>query len=184
MKAMGTMILMLGLVHSAWAQNARDLLGSITPNAGQYSNRIADVTPPLPFTEVCIKGGSVLVDQHLVSESTRTGPNCDPGDTGWILEQNERSAGISWELAKMECLKDGMRLPEPFEFKYSCVNAASFGLNDMEGNWEWASNSAAGPEGRIAATILGRVNCNSGSTGSVANGVTNSDGQHGFRCAK
>ncbi|ETX08737.1 MAG: hypothetical protein ETSY2_03630 [Candidatus Entotheonella gemina] len=52
---------------------------------------------------------------------------CLPGDIGWIIEADERPME-SWEMAKAECLKFGMRLPEPFEFLFSCTNAEGFGL--------------------------------------------------------
>ncbi len=110
-----------------------------TANSGLYGNTIADITPPLPFTEICLKQGQVLGDIHIVSEGT-TGGSCEPGDIGWIIERDQRSA-TTWDSARIECLLIGMRLPELFEWLYSCNNAALFGLNDMEGDWEWSSNS-------------------------------------------
>lgn len=112
----------------------------LSGNTGMYDNRIPTGSFPNAYTEVCYKSESRLNDQHTVDQST-DGGNCLPGDVGYIIEQDERAAE-DWEQAKDLCLRDGMRLPEPFEYKVACVDAATFGLNSMTGNWEWASNEA------------------------------------------
>ena len=113
---------------------------SVTTNIGGYDNRIALITPQNNYTEICYKNGNRLNDQHQGGESTEGG-NCLPGDIGFIIEQNERTANY-WEQAKDTCLRQNMRLLEPFEYKLACVDASEFNLNDMTGNWEWASNFA------------------------------------------
>lgn len=87
-------------------------LGS-TANAGLYSNVIVEMTPPEMYTEICIKDGSVLADIHVGGESS-AGGNCIPGDTGWIIERDQRAA-LTWPEARMKCLTIGMRLPEMFD---------------------------------------------------------------------
>lgn len=154
--------------------------------AGLYDNRIPDVTPPEPYSEVCFKSGSVLSDVHTISEST-AGGSCVPGDLGWIIERDQRTAA-AWDAARVECLLIGMRLPEPFEWRISCVDAPTFGLNDMTGDWEWASNVALpirSPTGSasagVGASTFGSVNCASGSNSWIGNSV-HANNQHSFRC--
>jgi|GEM_PF-5834224 len=117
---------------------------SLTGNSGLYSNVISDFVPPLSYTEVCFKDGMVLSDVHTLSESP-SGGSCEPGDTGWIIERLERasSAAMAWVNARAECLRDGMRLPEYFEWHYTCNNAGLFGVSDMTDNFEWVSNEAS-----------------------------------------
>ena len=116
--------------------------GSLSVNSGMYDNRIpANFNPPNAYTIVCFKEGSTLNDQMGAGVSTNTAINCQPGDVGFIIEANERS-NLLWENAKAACLQDNMRLPEVFEFKYSCNNAGVFGLTAMTNNFEWVSNSA------------------------------------------
>lgn len=111
-----------------------------TANAGLYSNTIPDMTPPNPYTEVCFKGGAIENDIHDGGEST-AGGDCLPGDTGWLIERFER-ASMNWTTARVDCLLSGLRLPEPFEWQYSCDNESLFALDAMTGNEEWASNTA------------------------------------------
>jgi hypothetical protein len=156
----------------------------VSANNGLYNNRIVEMTPPLPYTEVCFKSGSVSTDIHSVSEPT-TGGSCVPGDLGWIIERDERTAQ-PWELAKVECLLLGMRLPEAFEYLYSCINSGSFGLNDMTGAWKWASNTATsgvGTTSYVGVSVIGSGSCHHGSVSSVGR----SDGGFatlGFRCLR
>ena len=119
---------------------ARGLAEGASANIGLYGNRIADFSPPLAFTEVCIVVSSILVNIHATGEPTNGG-NCVPGDLGWVIERNQR-ASATWVAARMECLLNDMRLPESFEFIYSCAEDATLGLNDMTGDDEWVSNSA------------------------------------------
>ncbi len=156
--------------------------GSTTANDGLYDNKIPDFSPPLSYTEICFKGGSILVDIHAIGEPT-AGGSCVPGDVGWVIERDERLAA-SWEVARAECLVAGMRLPEPFEYKLSCVDAATYGLNDMVGAWEWASNSAmvvSDINKGVAAEVMGEVSCASALWGWL--GTAGQDETSvGFRC--
>lgn len=156
----------------------------VSANNGLYDNRIVAMTPPLPYTEVCFKGGSVSTDIHSVSEPT-SGGACVPGDLGWIIERDDRTA-TTWEDARVECLVQGMRLPEPFEYIYSCDNSGSFGLNDMADAWKWASNTAlpgVGGSSYVGVSVIGNGSCRHGSVSSVAR----SDGAFEtleFRCLR
>jgi hypothetical protein len=149
-----------------------------------YANRIPSLTHNRPYTEICFKDGEVEFDLHSANESTEGG-NCLPNDVGWVIEQDERSTQ-PWEEARAECLLSGMRLLEVFEWKYSCKNADAFNLNDMTGNWEWASNYTtpltAGSSGPATA-VLGRTSCTSGSWNWVADS-RDIEATHNFRCAK
>jgi len=139
---------------------------SLTTNGGIYSNRIADFTPPEPYSEICFKSGDIFSDIHTVSESTAGGA-CTPGDVGWIIERSERSLGAtSWTTARTECLKDGMRLPEYFEWTLACQNDTFFGVLQMTDNWEWASNEARflsdGAVSGLGGATLGNGSCSHG----------------------
>jgi hypothetical protein len=165
-------------------RTASGLIGG-SANAGLYDNRIVLMTPPLPFSEICFRNGSILGDVHVSSEST-AGGNCNPGDVGWVVERNERTAA-NWEDARVACLLEGMRLPETFEWLVSCNNANAFGLNAMTSGWEWGSNGAipiwvnmtAGP----AVLIFGGSSCNSGTYGWAARS-TGSAESFSFRCLR
>lgn len=140
---------------------AQQQVGGTTANQGMYSNQIPNMTPPAAYTEVCFKGGTTQYDAHASSEST-AGGNCVPGDTGYVIEKDERTTN-NWTLARQTCLQYGMRLPEPFEWKLSCKNAATWSLSNMTGNYEWASNSTfANLNG---ANYYGVVSLTAGSTG-------------------
>ena len=158
--------------------------GAQTANSGLYDNRIPEFTPPEAYSEICFKASSVQADIHTISESP-AGGSCEPGDLGWVIERDERTAA-SWGAARIQCLLLGMRLPEPFEWRASCVDAATFGLNDMTGNAEWASNTAvpsafAGTVAGTAVSIFGSSSCDWGSFGWLGK---NDDvaSQHSFRC--
>ncbi len=157
--------------------------GAQTANSGLYNNRIPDFTPPQPYSEICFKAGSVQSDIHAISESP-AGGLCEPGDLGWIIERDERTAA-TWEAARVQCLLQGMRLPEPFEWRVSCVDAATFGLNDMTGNAEWASNAAiplvTTSSVGIGATIFGFSTCSSASFSWVGRGTPSSESE-AYRC--
>ncbi len=150
-----------------------------------YSNRIPDFTPPYSFTEVCIKDHEVFYDIHSASEPT-VGGNCVPGDIGWIIERYERSF-VAWAEAKMECLKDDMRLPEAFEYRYSCTRDTTLGLISMQDDWEWASNSAIGTRtdsySGIESLIMANGGCNYASMYPIA-GVDGVIQGAVYRCAK
>ncbi|MEM8995610.1 MAG: hypothetical protein AAGF23_12565, partial [Acidobacteriota bacterium] len=119
--------------------------GSASANQGLYSNTIAAFSPPLDYSEVCFKADGLQVDIHMAGEST-DGGNCVPGDIGFVIERTERdqSATVPWTQARANCLMDGMRLLEPFEWLIACENATAFNVQEMAGGLglrEWASNS-------------------------------------------
>lgn len=69
------------------------------PNSGKYCN----IKTTCDGTEA-----SVVVDASR--------------GTGYCIEKTERAAA-HFEQAKMTCEALGKRLPEPFEWKYTCDNA-------------------------------------------------------------
>lgn len=145
----------------------------LTANAGLYNNRIVEFSPPAAYTEVCFKEGEVQFDIHTFGEST-TGGSCVPGDVGWVIERDERTAE-PWEDARVTCLLVGMRLPEPFEFKFSCLRDGLMGLSDIaeEGETEWAANAAlpllnGDHVAGVGVASLGGVECKFGGWGWVA----------------
>ena len=160
---------------------------SASANAGLYSNKIVDMIPPQPYTEIRFKGGAVLVDIHSGNETT-VGGNCVPGDTGWILERLERADGATsfWTTARATCLMARMRLPEPFEWQYACDNAALFGVSALTDDWEWASNSVSpqfAGEGYSAVPIFGSGGCARSTFGPLgtSSGLRTS---YVYRCAR
>lgn len=140
--------------------------GSLTANEGLYSNKVPQFTHNVPFTEICFKNGGVASDQHLSGESTNGG-NCLPGDIGWVVEADERTAD-TWNSARADCLVIGMRLPEAFEFQFSCNSAGLFGLNNMDDDSEWISNRTLplyinSTANGLVAPIAGNGSCEEGS---------------------
>ncbi|MBI4993965.1 hypothetical protein HZC33_03390, partial [Candidatus Wolfebacteria bacterium] len=167
------------------AAGVSDTIYSLTANNGMYNNRIADMTPPAAYTEVCFKSGSTQYDYHSTSAST-SGGNCVPGDVGYIIEADERSVNY-WEMAKQTCLNYGMRLPEPFEWKLACKNAATWSLINMTGNWEWASNFSLpmflGNDSGVESAIFGGSGCNYAGWNWVGYG-TGYEHSNAFRCVR
>lgn len=137
----------------------------LTANAGLYDNRIVEFSPVRPYVEVCFKHREVEFDIHVNGRDSTAGGDCVPGDVGWVIEREERVA-LFWEDARAECLLNGMRLPEPFEFMFSCRRDAQLGLLDMTGNSEWASNEAQPTLGTsrpgLAAALIGTSGCDNG----------------------
>ncbi|NJL26468.1 MAG: hypothetical protein HC897_00645 [Thermoanaerobaculia bacterium] len=123
-------------------QTASAATVGVTANAGLYGNTIANISPPQAYTEICIKNGAMFADIHSGGDST-AGGNCLPGDVGWIFERFERDSGAqaTWAEARTACLKDGMRLPEAYEWVVACEIATAQAIEGMTDNWEWASNS-------------------------------------------
>ena len=166
----------------------QDIDGSLTANGGMYSNRIILMTPPAAYTEVCFKNGTTTYDIHAASAST-SGGNCVPGDIGYVIEKNERTAS-SWKLAKQTCLQNGMRLTEPFEWGLACTNAATWSLTAMTGNWEWASNFSL-PfivydgiyYNGVGSAIFGGTSCSYAGFDAVGNYYGN-EASYVFRCAR
>lgn len=162
-------------------------------NAGLYSNTIADLSPPNPYTEICIKAGEISFDIHGGANEPTTGGNCLPGDIGWILERSERDSGTaaSWTDARMECLKDGMRLPEPFEWRFACDDSNTYAVNELTDDWEWVSNSVkivykgtdVGPDTTFAGVqISGNGSCSHMAFGSLGRNTGVSE-NYRYRCA-
>jgi len=172
-----------GTVQLTAAGGATDL----TANAGLYNNRIVELSPPASYTEVCFKEGEVQFDIHTFGEST-TGGSCVPGDVGWVIERDERSAQ-RWEDARVTCLLEGMRLPEPFEFKFSCLRDGLMGLSDIaETENEWASNTALpiindDHLGGVGIATIGGTECKFGGYGWLALN-TPFDTASPFRCVR
>ena len=168
------------------AGGVRDSVYSMTANDGMYDNRIADMTPPLAYTEVCFKGGSTQYDYHAVSEST-AGGNCLPGDVGFIIERDQRT-GAMWVAARQNCLNFGMRLPEPFEWQLSCNNRATWNIWSMtNGNYEWASNSAQViPVDLLRAVVVINFGntCGRAGTGTIAFSTGDNQGIKTYRCVR
>ena len=162
--------------------------GALSPNTGQYANVISRLKPPAAYAEVCFKEGSMMADLHASSESPNGG-NCAPGDLGWIIEKYEREAEC-WHEAKATCLKEGMRLPEAFEYHVSCDNGTVLELSAMTGNYEWAANAAfpiADSGGRgsgLGATILGNLGCGNGTWDWVARSDADQCDSRPFRCVR
>lgn len=157
---------------------------STTANVGLYANTIVDFAPPNAYTEICIKGGAIAFDIHDASEPT-SGGNCLPGDVGWIIERFERSAGaaVKWYVARLECLKSGMRLPEAFERTVACADAVLFAISDMEDDWEWSTNTVV-PEPAVAGALLaGNGGCDLGGLGSALSSAGPVDSFQ-YRCAR
>lgn len=163
----------------------QEIIRSFSATVGLYDNRIPDFTPPNPYSEICVKSGVVVADIHFVSEPP-DGGQCAAGDVGWIIERNERFSA-TWDEARMDCLKDGMRLLEPFEFRISCRDADTFGINDLADDWEFASNTtqlfSSGGFHSVSVPIMGSTSCNAASVRVVGNNVGETDVAL-FRCAR
>lgn len=159
---------------------------SLSANVGLYSNKIVETSPRNAYTEVCFKNGGTSYDKHNGGESTKDG-NCLPGDTGFIIEKQERGSA-NWTNAKANCLKDGMRLPEPFEWQYSCFNAGSADLSSMTGNWEWDSNTAGMLLGNYwsgtYAPAAGNASCDHGYNFGAGGNYGNSSPESAYRCVR
>lgn len=168
------------------AEDAASSTRSLSVREGLYDNRIRGFTHALAFVEVCFKDGSILSDQNDAGTST-TGGNCEPGDVGWILEANNR-AEAEWTSARETCLHLGMRLPEIFEFQFSCRNADSLGLSAEISAFEWMMNTpelTGLPDSlkRGAAVVGGMIgNCDVFDLGFIG-GANVTPASMAFRCA-
>ncbi len=135
-------------------------------NKKMYDNVIPDRTFDRNYTVICWKNGELLSDINNAGESTRGG-NCEPGNRGFVIEQNERTGAERWAFAKETCVKDDMRLPNEFEFQIACRYRDEFNLEDMINNWEWASNDAyphfSDNSREIITSVIGDGGCNFGS---------------------
>ena len=168
---------------------------ALTANDGLYSNQIVEITPPFDYTEVCFVGGQILIDLHPGGESTVGGAtqNCNPGDVGWVIEQNERDSGstVHWTQARLGCLLDGMRLAEPFEWQVSCDQRVEFDLAGMTQGPEWASNhvgeSSLSSDVGFGVAVFGETpngsGCQFAGVGFLGR-VSGTRNQHQYRCVR
>ncbi len=162
----------------------------LTAAGGMYNNRIISMNPPAAYTEVCFKSGATYYDARSAGAATGGG-NCSVGDVGYVIEKNQRN-GVMWEAARQTCLQNNMRLPEPFEWKLSCKNSATWGLSSMPSGYEWASNSFFpmfdSPNGVYATVsiIFGGSGCGysnwAGAT--IGGNVAGWEDTRVFRCAR
>lgn len=167
------------------ASASAQAVGSLSVNLGIYHNKIADITQSEGFVEICFKNSSFEFDSHPFGGSS-IGGNCDPGDVGWIIETEERGNG-SWTLAKASCLMSGRRLPEPFEFQFTCLNAGILGVEEMtDGLGEWASNQSfvgfVGAASGAVTVVMGDNSCDFGSISAIARNIVPTDSNE-YRCA-
>jgi len=179
-----------GYVDAASGGTASD---SLTANEGAYSNKIPDMTPPTAYSEVCFKNGTTQYDNHDGS-STTEGGNCLPGDTGFIIEKNQRDAQ-HWPDARAACTQIGMRLPEPFEYIYACDHLNN-NFSHPSDKREWISNSTHQQTSQWSQTInidvsyIGNIsgNCYFTAPGEVTYDGVPSDpvgpGSYYFRCVR
>ncbi len=185
-RALVLALTLLSVTTPAGAQGIQETVRSLTGNDGIYSNRIVQTAPPLDYTEVCIVNGEVVHDEHLGGEPT-TGGNCPVGAVGWIIKREERTPRL-WTEARMDCLADAMRLPEAMESQFSCLNADQFGLVDMTGNWEWASNHADLEERDtvrgLRAALFGLGSCDHATWGNVGRDDGQSAASAAYRCSR
>ncbi|MEQ8510254.1 MAG: hypothetical protein RIB43_14715 [Rhodospirillaceae bacterium] len=91
-------------------------------------------------------------------------------DLGFCIEESEREGLATWTAARDACLADKMRLPEPGEYHFACVNGTS--VTYMEDNWEWASNfssnavfDSGSPRDGVSAPAMGNGSCPKATTG-------------------
>ena len=138
----------------------------------------------LPFTEVCFKARTTQFDIHQANESTGGG-NCLPGDLGFIIERRERGAK-NWSHALQICLENGMRLPDLFELQLACSNKTEWQVEDMNNDWEWASNKSYPSVNNhvgMAVAIFGYLDCGSASFDWVAH-ARKANYKNTFRCVR
>ncbi len=186
--AVATPVATTDAANKAYVDAGNNVINSVTTNAGIYSNQIQSVTPTVAYAEVCFKGGATQVDTHAASAST-AGGNCVAGDIGFIIERDERATQY-WELAKVTCLQLGMRLTEPFEWKYACKilnvtdGTVTTFLNAMKDNWEWVGNTLTMEYPAavyFAGWMMGNGSCSWGSWNTMADNSGN-ENTVPFRC--
>ena len=153
-----------------------------------YNNRIADFSPPNPYAEVCFPGGGAPFTSDIDGAGGKStqGGNCEPGDIGWVIELDERAPDAQWDDAVEECLTDGMRLPEAFEWKLSCDNATALTLQDVTDDNEWVANTptlVAEPAIGLAVVVMGNGSCFFGGYDFAAN-ATATTAARAYRCAR
>lgn len=112
---------------------------------------------------------------------------------GFCIEKDERP-GQAWEQARQVCFEQAKRLPEVAEWRVSCNQSATLGLNSMVGNWEWSSNFTIASTGQSQdpgahllaqnVAISGRSTCYSGETSPIGVPTSGSAQSHPFRCVR
>ena len=107
-----------------------------------------------------------------------------PNGLGYCIETSVRAGTATWEVARHDCLQDGMRLPEPGELKYACNNAAGF----VTAGVEWASNVALPITAPLdlAGVVSAVLNTNSGCDRGSYSGVASDSGEESrfYRCMR
>lgn len=73
----------------------------------------------------------------------------------FCIEQTERDS-VEFFDAAMDCSQQGLRLCTWGEFIVACENAATLGVQQMVGNYEW-TNNAANEDGGVR--VAGNLNC-------------------------
>lgn len=130
-----------------------------------------------PHRDTCVTGEEfiqVFTDQYGV-------------DLGFCMEEDEREGVATWTAARAACLADNMRLPEPGEYHYACVNGTA--LNDMEDDWEWSSNFSsngvldAGTRDGVSAPVMGNGSCIKATTGWFASNDS-TEATVAYRCVR
>lgn len=150
-----------------------------------YKNKIKEVIPPFPYTEICFKRGRIHLDIHQENNSPSNKGHCLPGDSGFIIERNERFIS-EWYFAKENCLQSGMRLPKAFEWQLACNHAKDWSLKMNRTDWEWTSGppkpSLYKGHSGVGVTVLGKNACNHSDLHWLAldSGYSSS---YSFRCA-
>jgi hypothetical protein len=165
------------------------------PGDGSATNRVVGLAAPVDPSDAANKayvdasggggGGSGGAPAYGTDSSTQLladrglfvphdGTVCDateaffPIDTvaglGFCIERDARAASRFVE-ARIDCVSAGKRLPEPAEWQLACTTGTT--LNNMEGDWEWASNFAFSiirdSDAGHGAALGGQNGCFSGS---------------------
>ena len=164
-------------------------LSVLLPAHGVFlDNKIPSLKHALAFVEICYdyESGSLKKDEHPAGGPTdEEGGSCHPGDVGIVVEKDERKA-LTWPEAANNCLASGMRLPTAEEWQILCLNEEEWGLDDMTGNWEWASKGQfpmfLGGRAGMAVTLYGDKDCVTASFSFVASFDGGELGEASYRC--
>mgnify|MGYP001555164085 CR=1 FL=1 len=111
---------------------------------------------------------------------------------GYCIEKEERQL-YTWQEARMDCAKDGKRLPEPFEWKVACSASKKLGLKNMIGNWEWASSfttpevlpvNNTGDYQGMGVPVFGNQGCHQGTWEWIGHSKSLGENGRNFRCVR
>jgi len=101
---------------------------------------------------------------HLLNGPTHVRRDCPSGlvavNSQYCIEPNERDS-TDWYEAARTCVAQGLSLCGWGEWHGACSLAATLGLFNMTGDWEWTDDSANEDE---VVRIVGDSNCAQGST--------------------